>query len=901
MQHHSLYRIRVLYLHQWEGYKVFISVLFGLLGFIGSFYSIQFTYGDVKIIINWSLVLPLMIALAWGKRYGVISIILGLTVLYPFYSGRYNGWACLVASFSLFLWILIQGYGSEKRGQARKFYNNIYFLQFIYIIIRLVLYFTAFPFLYRFNPPFWYPDAHTTIDYGTITVFAFKSIIVEFILFAVGDVLLTLPLIRKIFRLYCPKASRYNTAIVLGLIPLGLLFVLIILTFNSYIIDGQHSFQWLLHPSPKALMTFLLTSLLCMILGGMMARIFQRQLETEEILRVSEDKYHSIFENINDLYTEVAMDGTILILSPSVREVLGYDAEELIETNIGNLYVSPGQRSEMIKTLLQEKKIKNYEIPIKDKYGGQRYIWLHAKITDYSDGQQKIIGVARDITKYKEAKTKREKSEKNYKLLFDKMMNGFVAFKPVFNENQKLQDIRFVDVNPAFEKYLSKKASEVLGKTWHEVYGVRNRNLEVYEKVFLTGLPQFYEAYNPNQNHQYYFANAFMINENRVGVIFDNITERVTAEEELKRVNANLEAIIENTTDHIWLIDKDFRYIFSNTANINHIKKHFGIDITPGMRSEDVLTKEYALAWNLYYERAVKDGSYSMELLTPESRKYLDISLIPIYEDGEVLAISCFAKDITQRKTAEQEILKLNMELEQRVMERTAELQTVVSELEAFTYTVSHDLKSPLRAIEGYNRIILEDYEKSMDADMAEMVGNVRNLCGDMITMINKLLQYSTTSKLAIYKEPVNTSDLFGMVFHDLQSSYPERIIELVVEEELPEVMADKVLLKLVIYNILSNAIKFTKAREKALIMVGCQINEEEHIFYIKDNGVGFDMEYSGKLFGIFQRLHSPKEYEGSGIGLATIRKIIEKHGGRTLIEGKVDEGAIVYFSLPIY
>jgi len=900
MKQKNLRYIPLFQFEGYEGYKIFISVLFGLLGFILSFHPIQFDYVNTKIIINWSLIFPLLVAMAWGKRYGCISIIWGLMIFHTFIYARYNGWACLVSVFSLYIWIMLLGYSAEERPKVRKFYTNIYFLQFIYMIIRLLLYFIAFPFLYRFNPPFWYPAANTTIGYGTIAVFAFKNIIFEFIILAVCDVLLLLPFVRKIFRLESSKSARYNTGIVLGVASVGILFALIIMTNNYYIADGQHSFKWLFHPSAKIIMTLSLAGLFSMIFGGILARIFQWQLETKENLKVSEAKYRSIYENINDLYTEVTMDGMILTVSPSVKEVIGYEADDLIGTNISNLYSNPEERIEVFKTILLKKEIKNYEVTIKDKKGHKHCIWIHAKTVEHGDGQKKIISVMRDVTQYMEAREKQEESEKNYKLLFDKMLNGFFAIEPVFDENQKLQDIRFVDTNPAFEKYSGKKAGEVLGKTWSEAYGFRNRYLEVYEKVFMTGLPQAYEAYNPDLKHQSYLANAFMINENKVGVIFDNITDRVKAEEELKRINANLEAIIESTNDLIWLVDRDFKIILHNSAFANHLQKYFEVDKVLGIGPDEIFINDYTLAWNLYYDGVLKEGRYSTELLSPASGMYLDISFNPIYKDGEVLAISCFAKDITQRKLAEQEIFKFNAELEQRVVERTAELQMVVSELEAFTYTVSHDLKSPLRAIDAYSRIMLEDYPQQMEGEMEEIAGNIKNISRDMIALINKLLQYSTTTRIDIYQESVEISEMISMIFNKLVSSLPERQIKLIMETQLPQVKADKILLKQVIYNVISNAIKFTKARDMAVIKVGHTIDKEEIVFYIKDNGVGFDMESSGKLFGIFQRLHSLDEYEGTGIGLATVRKIMQRHGGRTWIEGKMNHGATVYFTLPL-
>lgn len=261
----------------------------------------------------------------------------------------------------------------------------------------------------------------------------------------------------------------------------------------------------------------------------------------------------------------------------------------------------------------------------------------------------------------------------------------------------------------------------------------------------------------------------------------------------------------------------------------------------------------------------------------------------------EILEVKARVHTHLSLKLSQYELLKQNEILEKK----RVELEAAVNELEAFSYTVSHDLKSPLRAIQGYSKIILEDYREALDKDASGMVCNIRNMCSDMITMIGKLLQYSTTVRLEVHKESVNISEMFSSVFQELKPIYSKRFIEFEFETGMPIVLADAVMLKQVIYNIISNAIKFTENTEKALIVAGCKMGVDEYIFYLKDNGVGINMEFSGKLFQIFQRLHSPHEFEGNGIGLAAVRKIIEKHGGRTWIEGKVNEGAIVYFTLP--
>jgi signal transduction histidine kinase len=239
-----------------------------------------------------------------------------------------------------------------------------------------------------------------------------------------------------------------------------------------------------------------------------------------------------------------------------------------------------------------------------------------------------------------------------------------------------------------------------------------------------------------------------------------------------------------------------------------------------------------------------------------------------------------------------------NARLERQVRDRTAELESANKELEAFAYSVSHDLRAPLRHIIGFTELLNEEANSSLPEKKKLYLSRVTHSAQEMNELIDNLLDFSRMGRAEMRRTQVNLQDLLEKVIQGLQPETEGRNI-VWKKDSLPLVQADPSMLRQVFSNLLFNAIKYSRPRNPAEIEIGCKAEANETVIFVRDNGVGFDMQYADKLFGVFQRLHSKEEFEGTGIGLANVRRIIARHGGRTWAEGKIDEGATFYFSLP--
>jgi PAS domain S-box-containing protein len=360
--------------------------------------------------------------------------------------------------------------------------------------------------------------------------------------------------------------------------------------------------------------------------------------------------------------------------------------------------------------------------------------------------------------------------------------------------------------------------------------------------------------------------------------------------------------LFENAQELVFMLDGDGRFVSMNKAT----------EQTLGCQRFDTLGKsfiDYVIP-----EQRERFTKFLKESAAQHSSKFEEFAVQKAGAEGRTvpLELSChitdqprsgselqvIARDITERKRAEAEIHQLTTQLEERVTERTAQLEAANKELEAFSYSVSHDLRAPLRAIDGFSRILVEDNLAKADEDTQKLLGGIVKNARKMSQLIEDLLQFSRVTRVSLATEQVNIEELFRNVFQEQLAGQPERKVELTIAK-LPLVEGDRAMLRQVVENLASNAIKYTRGREIARIEVGVRPEGEGNVFFVRDNGVGFDMRYASKLFGVFQRLHSDREFEGTGVGLAIVQRIIQRHNGRIWTEAAPNQGATFFFFLP--
>lgn len=378
-----------------------------------------------------------------------------------------------------------------------------------------------------------------------------------------------------------------------------------------------------------------------------------------------------------------------------------------------------------------------------------------------------------------------------------------------------------------------------------------------------------------------------------------DITERKRAEESLRQSEQKFSVIFEKAAfaaalsrlpDGVMVnVNEAFEKAFGYTKQEVMGKTSLELGINPDNES-----RKHILA-GLQARGSAHDMEITLRTKSGSARFFLlNIDLVSINDEKYILQT---AQDITERKRAEEALKELNATLEQKVVERTAQLETANKELEAFSYSVSHDLRAPLRGIDGWSQALLEDYRERLDEQGRQYLDRVRLETQRMGYLIDDLLELSRVSRAEMREGAVNLSTLAQAITAKLQETQPQRQVEWIIQGGLMA-EGDPRLLEIMLSNLLSNAFKFTGKTSSARIEIGQTEWQDKHAFFVRDNGAGFDMTFASKLFGVFQRMHKASEFPGTGVGLATVQRIVHRHGGQVWAEAAVNQGATFYFTL---
>ena len=371
-------------------------------------------------------------------------------------------------------------------------------------------------------------------------------------------------------------------------------------------------------------------------------------------------------------------------------------------------------------------------------------------------------------------------------------------------------------------------------------------------------------------------------------------TERHLADEAARRAGAYNRSLIEASLDPLVTIAPDGKITDVNNAT----------EKVTGLSRQQLIGTDFSDYFTdpgkarAGYEQVFREGlvqDYELEIRHRDGHVTPVVYSASVYRDeaGDVIGVFAAAREISERKRAEGEIRKLNEGLERRA----AELQATNRELEAFTYSVSHDLRGPLRHIDGFSKLLLEEYSADLPEGARRYLSRIRDGTRRMGMMVDELLNLTRVGRRELSMQLTGLSSLLEEAIRDLEPEMAGREIEWRIGK-LPFVECDPALLKQVFANLLSNALKFTRLQEHAVIEVGATTQDGRAVIFVRDNGVGFSMKYVDKLFGVFQRLHRPEDFEGTGIGLAIVQRIVHKHRGRVWAEGELNKGAAFFFTL---
>jgi PAS domain S-box-containing protein len=622
--------------------------------------------------------------------------------------------------------------------------------------------------------------------------------------------------------------------------------------------------------------------------------------QAQEALQDEKEKLLAIINATTDKIFLIDTDGIILAINGAASTHLGLDPDRAVGATVFD-GVTP-EIAQKRRARIQEICLAKQPFQSESKHQDE---WIDTFFFPVVVGGKvaRIVVYGRDITARKVAEEALKKNEKRYRSIFENAMEGIF---------QSDTHGRLIRANPALAKLYGYDSPEdmIINVTDipHQLYANQNERKQHRKLLEEHGIVRNFEheAIRKDGSKIWVSTNTRIVHDATgnilyyEGTVVADITSRKKAEEALKAewekyqaASENARAIVNATTDAIYLFNTDGVLLAINEAGAARLKIDFETAAGTNVY-ENVLPETEERRRSRVNE--VIHTKKPMYYEADQRGRWYDTCLYPVITNETVTGIALYGRDITDRKLAEEELKKYHEQLEELVEDRTLELKAANKELESFSYSVSHDLRSPLRAIDGFSRILSEEHAANLSQEAQRYIGLVRTSARQMGKLIDDLLTFSRLSRQPLAKQSVAPADIVRQVLEQLHYMQEGRHIKISIGD-LPVCQSDPSLLKVVYTNLLSNALKFTGKRDYAIIEIGCNGEGGEHVYYVKDNGVGFNMKYVEKLFGVFQRLHRANEYEGTGVGLANVQRIIHRHGGRIWVTSEMDKGTVFYFT----
>ncbi len=596
----------------------------------------------------------------------------------------------------------------------------------------------------------------------------------------------------------------------------------------------------------------------------------------------------SLLEASLDSLVTIGQDGKIKDANKAAELIRGVHRDQLIGKDFSTFFTEPEKAREAYLKVFTEGEIKDYPLTIRHVSGITTEVLYNASVYRNSNGQvEGVFAAARDITGIK-------KAERNIKLQADRHRTILLTVPDgywVVDSNGKI-----LDVNDNYLKMSGYTREEFLNLyvTDVEMLETAEETKQHIREIFPTGFDRFETKHKRKDGSVFdvEISASYEKTTNQFISFIRDITERKKAREILEKERKRFNDVLEVLPAFVVLLTTDYKVRHSNSFFTNR----FGGDKDKHCyEALNNLTEPCKTCRT--YEVLKTNRPFEWEWTGPDERIYY-IYDYPFKDvDGTNLILK-MGIDITELKKAQNEITKLNEELEKRVQQRTAELQLAYRELEAFSYSVSHDLRTPLSAIDGFARILHKDLHDEMDEEYKDYLRRIVSASEKMSNLITGLLNLSRISRADLDLKEVRVDLIAATIINRLMKSEPSRNLKVTIQPDMT-VYADSELLTIVLENLLNNVWKFTRYTEDAEVQIGTAKQNGNLTYFVKDNGAGFDMKKSEKLFNPFQRFHDHKKFEGSGIGLATVKRIIDKHGGRIWAESEIDKGTTIYFIIP--